>query len=144
MSTERWQRLDRIFIEAIQRPAAERSGFIADACRNDAALKAEALELLAASDDSSEFMATSALEYLARTVAAGGWSLKAGERIGVYTVLNRLGAGSSGEVWRARDERLGRDVAIKSCCRTRRVTRSGCVALRKKPAWPDHSTIRTC
>ena len=113
MNTERWQQLDRVFIEAIQRPAAERSGFIADACRNDAALKAEALELLAASDDSSEFMATSALEYLARTVAAGGWSLKAGERIGVYTVLNRLGAGSSGEVWRARDERLGRDVAIK-------------------------------
>jgi eukaryotic-like serine/threonine-protein kinase len=113
MSTERWQQLDRVFIEAIQRPAAERSGFIEDACRSDAALKAEALALLAASDDSSEFMATSALEYLAKTVAAGGWSLEAGERVGVYTVLNRLGAGASGEVWRARDERLGRDVAIK-------------------------------
>jgi len=113
MSTERWQQLDRVFIEAIQRPAAERSGFIEDACRTDEALKAEVLALLAASDDSSEFMATSALEYLAKTVAAGGWSLEAGERVGVYTVLNRLGAGASGEVWRARDERLGRDVAIK-------------------------------
>ena len=113
MSTERWQQLDRIFIEALQRPAAERSVFIDDACRTDAALKTEALELLAAADDSSEFMATSALEYLAKTVAADGWSLKAGERVGVYTVLKRLGAGASGEVWRARDERLGRDVAIK-------------------------------
>jgi len=113
MSTERWQQLDRVFIEAIQRPAAERAGFIEDACRTDAALKTEALALLAASDDSSEFMATSALEYLAKAVAAAGWSLKAGERVGAYTVLKRLGAGASGEVWRARDERLGRDVAIK-------------------------------
>ena len=113
MSTERWQQLDRIFIEAVQRPAEQRSGFIDDACRTDAALKAEALALLAALDDSSEFMAKSALEHLARTVAAAGWSLKAGERVGAYTVLNRLGAGASGEVWRARDERLGRDVAIK-------------------------------
>ena len=38
--------------------------------------------------------------------------VKPGERVGVYTVLNRLG-GASGEVWRAKDERLGRDVAIK-------------------------------
>ena len=113
MNTEQWRQLDRVFIEAIQRPAAERSGFIEDACRSDPALKAEALTLLAASDDSREFMATSALEYLAKTVAAGGWTLEAGERVGVYTVLNRLGAGASGEVWRARDERLGRDVAIK-------------------------------
>ena len=86
MSTERWQQLDQVFIEAIQRPAAERSGFIEDACRSDTALKAEALALLAAADDSSEFMATSALEYLAKTVATGGWSLKPGERVGVYIV----------------------------------------------------------
>jgi serine/threonine-protein kinase len=113
MSTERWQQLDQIFIEAVQRTAEERSGFIDEACGADGALKADVLALLAASDNSSEFMTTSALEHLARTVAAAGWRLASGERIGAYTVRNRLGVGASGEVWRATDERLGRDVAIK-------------------------------
>jgi len=39
--------------------------------------------------------------------------LKAGARLGPYEVLTALGAGGMGEVWRARDTRLGREVAIK-------------------------------
>ncbi|MFZ2492461.1 MAG: protein kinase [Thermoanaerobaculia bacterium] len=39
--------------------------------------------------------------------------LKAGSRLGPYEVLAPLGAGGMGEVWRARDQRLNRDVAIK-------------------------------
>ena len=39
--------------------------------------------------------------------------LKAGDRLGGYEVVARIGAGGMGEVYRARDPRLGRDVAIK-------------------------------
>src|SRR5438874_869654 len=39
--------------------------------------------------------------------------IQPGSRLGPYEVLSAIGAGGMGEVWRARDPRLGRDVAIK-------------------------------
>jgi Tol biopolymer transport system component len=113
MSTDRWQRLDQIFVDALQRPPEARAAFVMEVCAADAALRQEVQSLLAAADASGEFMAATAFERLAQDVGRHGYTFTPGEEVGAYTVSSLLGAGSSGEVWRARDTRLGRDVAIK-------------------------------
>src|SRR5262249_59265909 len=53
------------------------------------------------------------LRHRRHTIPAQPMALQPGSRLGIYEVLGPLGAGGMGEVYRARDRNLGRDVAIK-------------------------------
>jgi len=99
-----WPELEAVFHEALARPPAERAAFLAERCAGGLDLQVEVEALLRAHERTA-----SALE----TPLTLRTQLKAGMRLGSYEVLSALGAGSMGEVYRARDTRLGRDVAIK-------------------------------
>jgi serine/threonine protein kinase len=111
MMPDRLAEVERLFHSALARDVGQRTAFLRDACAGDEELRREVEGLLAQSA-SGDFMAAPAI---AGTDLLGmhGASVFAGRRIGAYQIQTLLGAGGMGEVYRARDTKLGRDVAIK-------------------------------
>ena len=110
---DRWSQVSQLYHAALAQDANERGRFLAQACEGDDALQREVESLLAHEGAAEGFLAAPALEVAAKVMAEDAGGSLSGRQIGGYQILSRLGAGGMGEVYRARDTKLGRDVAFK-------------------------------
>ena len=102
---------------ALEREASQRAAFLAQACQGDDELRREVESLLAQEKPAEGFLepvaAEACLEVCGEDAGADGEQSMIGRQMGSYQVISLLGAGGMGEVYEARDTKLGRNVAIK-------------------------------
>jgi Tol biopolymer transport system component/tRNA A-37 threonylcarbamoyl transferase component Bud32 len=105
MTSDRWHRITEIFHAARIRRIEEREAFLVEACRDDPSLRPEVDALLAGHEVAGSFGDTPVFVQPVR--------LEPGAPFGQYWIEQLIGRGGMGEVYRARDTTLGRQVAVK-------------------------------
>ena len=108
-----WERTKTLFARACDTPATDREALLTAEGQADPALAAEVRSLLDHDADAAGFLDHPAMARLASGDTAALHRLTDGDRLDRYEIEAFIGAGAMSEVYRARDTRLGRTVAIK-------------------------------
>ena len=112
MKRELWRRAEDLFHAALERTPDARRAFLDETCGEDGELRQQVERLISKDEQAGRFLETPVLADV--TPRAGACGALVGRQYGSYRIASLLGAGGMGEVYRARDTRLDRDVAIKT------------------------------
>src|SRR5262245_30641748 len=111
--SDRFERVEQLLHEALRKPVEERSAFLVQSCPEDEDMRREVESLLGLEAQAGKFLEVPALGAASHGLTGETTQMPVGKVFGSYQILSTLGQGGMGEVYLAKDTRLGRKVALK-------------------------------